>query len=96
MTAHKQFFEIIHADRKNDGKADGGPEGITPADPIPESEHVFCIDTKLRNFNRIGGKRNKVLGNMSSILGALQEPFLSGKSVSDGFLSGESFGSNDE
>src|SRR5215510_406943 len=55
--------EIIRADRNHRRKADRRVHRIAPADPVPEPEHVGCINAELRHFRRICGYRNKVLSD---------------------------------
>src|SRR5215471_12077935 len=46
--------EVIGAKHDHGGEADRRIHRIAPANPIPESEHVCGIDTKLRHFGCVG------------------------------------------
>ena len=69
---------------------------ITPADPIRELEHVRRIDTKFRHCLGVGGKRDKMLGDMLRIHRLLQQPVTRRTRIHQGFLRGKGLGSDDE
>ena len=61
--AGQQFLEFVHADVQGDGQADGGPEGIAAAHPVPEAEHVGRVDAEFAYRRFVGGYGDEVLGN---------------------------------
>ena len=63
VEAPKHRPKIIRADREHCREADRGVHRVAAPDPIPEPEHVGCVDAKLRNFLCIGGDRYKVGGD---------------------------------
>lgn len=58
--AGQQLNEVVEADGQNDRQTDGGPQGVTTADPVPELKHVSRIDTELANRFTVGGERREV------------------------------------
>src|SRR5262249_51454029 len=55
--------EIIRADRNHCRRPNARTQRIAPADPVPEPEHIGCINAELRHFRRICGYCNKVLSD---------------------------------
>ena len=47
MGALQQFDEVFEPDIAGNGQADGRPQGIAAADPVPEYKHVFRVDAEL-------------------------------------------------
>jgi hypothetical protein len=43
----RNTLQVVEADGQNDRQTDGGPQGVTTADPVPELKHVSRIDTNL-------------------------------------------------
>ena len=50
----EKFSEVVVTDKTGDGQADSGPESVTPADPIPENEHILLIDAEGADLFHIG------------------------------------------
>eukprot|EP00128_Syssomonas_multiformis_P005248 Colp12_sorted_trinity150504_noHs@27928 len=96
VSTSKKLLKVIHADAASDGEADGAPERVATANPVPESEHVHGVDAELHTLGLVGGERNKVLGNSCRVLSRLKEPCLGRGGVCDGLLGSESLGGNDE
>ncbi|MNZ63085.1 hypothetical protein D3C78_812230 [compost metagenome] len=44
--AGQQFLEVGHADGQGDRQADGRPQRVAPADPVPHREDVFFGDAE--------------------------------------------------
>ncbi len=59
----QKVFKMISANGDHDRQANGGPQGIAAANPIPEAEHVRRINAELRHFRSIRRDRDKMLGN---------------------------------
>ncbi len=53
--------KCVEADRQRDRQTDRRPHRITPADPIPEREHVIGIDPERIDRRQIGRHRHKML-----------------------------------
>lgn len=60
----EQLLEVIKADRQADGETDGRPKRVSATNPVPELEHVGFGNTKLGHTLGVGGKGNKVLGDV--------------------------------
>lgn len=88
----EQLREVVITDREHDRQTNRRPQGIAPADPVPELKHIGGINTKLSYCIRISGQRGKVLRHMRRVFGRRQEPVTRGMGVSHGFLGGKSFG----
>src|SRR3546814_19523610 len=50
----QQQLEVVVADAEHNGEADGTPQRIATAYPIPEFEHVLRIDTELGHCLGLG------------------------------------------
>ena len=48
--------EVVWADGKHGGETDGGVHRVAPAHPVPEAEHIRCVDSELGHF--LGVSRN--------------------------------------
>ena len=48
--AGEQFLKVVEADGNGDGQANGGPERVASADPVPELEHVVRVDAEIRDL----------------------------------------------
>ena len=96
MSTLEELLKVIVSDNQSDRQSDGTPEGITPADPVPELEHVFLRDTEGGDSLGVGTEGDEVLGNMTLVFGGLEEPVPSTLGVSDSLLSGEGLAGNDE
>ncbi len=94
--ALQQGFEVLETDRQGDRHADGGPGGVTAADPVPELKHVGGVDTELGHGLTVGGEGCEVLGNVGLVTGMPQEPVAGAQCVGHGLLSGEGLGGHQE
>ena len=52
-------IKLFGADCQHCGEPDGGVHGITSADPIPETEHVFRVDAEFGYLCCVGGNATK-------------------------------------
>ena len=50
------------SDGTHDRQADRRVDGVAPADPIPEPEHVRGVDAELRHAITMGGDCDEMLG----------------------------------
>ena len=92
MGTLQQLGKMIEADSAGDGQPDGRPQGIAPANPIPETKHVVHIDTELGYLGRVGGKRHEMPGHVFGIFGMIQEPLAGRMGIGHGFLCGKCLG----
>jgi hypothetical protein len=67
----EHLLEVVETDRQTDGETDSGPERVSTSDPIPECKHVCLGDTEFSDGLGVGGKGNKVLGNVCGLTLAL-------------------------
>ena len=67
MSTIKHLLEVVETDRQTDGETDSGPERVSTSDPIPECKHVCFGDTEFSDGLGVGGKGNKVLGDMCGL-----------------------------
>lgn len=91
-----EFLEVLEANGEGDRETDGGPERVTPSDPVPEAEHVLRVDSEGGGLLLVGGQSHKMLGDGRRVLGSLEEPRLGRGGVGDGLLGGESLRRDDE
>ena len=47
----EQRYKVVSSYVHTDTESNGGPEGVPPADPIPERKHVVLVDTKCCHLN---------------------------------------------
>ena len=96
MCAGEQLNKVVEAYGQDDGQTDCRPQGVTTANPVPELEHIGCINTKLANRFTVSGKRCEVFGYVLVVASGRQEPVARAVGVGHGFLGGEGFGSDQE
>ncbi len=96
MGALQELDEAVHADSQRNGQSDCRPEGITPADPIPEAEHVLRIDTERDDPGFIGGHRDEVVGDRRLAAQGLHQPGPGAVGVRHGLHGREGLGGNHE
>ena len=82
----KQLDVVIVTNSQNNGQTDGQPQRITAAYPVPEAEHVSCVDAKGRNRFSIGRNCHKMFGNVCNIICRCQEPVFGRIGVGHCFL----------
>jgi len=102
--------ELLEAGRaEDDGQrgADGGVDGVTAADPVPEAERVVRVDAEFGDLLQVGGDGDEVLLDGFGVLlvgavdGALglelfEQPGAGFTGVGQGLQGGEGLGDDDE
>ena len=56
----QEFGKVFKSNGTCNGQADGRPEGITSANPVPEFKHIVCVNAELLNLFLIGGDGHEV------------------------------------
>ena len=95
VRAEQKLEEVVHSDVEGDGEANGAPQRVAPADPVPELEHVLGVDAERCDFLCGRRHRHKVLGH--SVLAEvclLEEPLPRRRSVRNGLQRRERFAHN--
>ena len=92
----QELVEVVVTDVKGNGETDGAPDGVATTHPGFEAEHVLLVNAKLGDLGLVGGKGNKVLGDMRFILCSFEEPLLGAVRVGSGLCGGEGLGSDQE
>ena len=95
VRAFQQLNEVFLAQIQHDGQADGRPQAVSSAHPIPKFKHMLGVDAEFGNGFLVGGNGDKVLGDVF-FAACLQEPIAGGVGVGERFLGGERFGCDDE
>ena len=102
--------ELLEAGRSEDhgqGGADGGVDGVTATDPVPEAEGVVRVDAELGDLLQVGGDGDEVLldgfgvllvGTVDGTLGLelFEQPGAGLTGVGQGLQRGEGLGDDDE
>ena len=97
VEAGEHGAEVVRADGEHGGEADGGVHGVAAADPVPEAEHVCRVDAELRDFLRVGGDGDEMLGDGGLVSAEpLRAQCARGVRVGHGLQRGEGFGGDDE
>jgi hypothetical protein len=96
VRASQQRLKIVVSNDQSDRKPNRTPQTIPTADPIPELEHMFFADPKLRDSLRIRAERNEMFRNVRLVLRPLEEPISGRSRVRDRLLRRERLGSDDE
>lgn len=64
MGSLQKLFVVVKSDEEGDGHADGAPQGVPAADPIPKLKHVVLrVDAKLAHLHLVGGQGDEMLGH---------------------------------
>jgi hypothetical protein len=63
VEAAEHRLKIFPSDRQHGRKSDSRIHRVAAANPVPELEHVGCIDAELRHLRRISRDCDEVLGN---------------------------------
>ena len=103
----QEFLEAGRAEDHGEGGADGGVDGVTATDPVPEAEGVVRVDAELGDLLQVGGNGDEVLLDGFGVLlvgtvdGAgglelLKQPGAGLAGVGQGFQGGEGLGNDDE
>ena len=95
VSAVEHFDEVFFTQIQHNRQADGRPQAVTSAYPIPEFKHMRGVDAKLGHCFFVGGNRDKVLGDVFFVALA-QEPLARRIGIGERFLSGKGFRSDDE
>jgi hypothetical protein len=77
VRAEQELFKVFVADHERNAETDRGPERVSTADPVPELEHVARGDAECLDGLGVGGKGDKVLGDVLFLRG------VSGRSLTD-------------
>lgn len=96
VRAFEHLDEFVVADAEDDGQADGAPERVTAADPVPEAEHIGGVDAEFLHVLLVGGKRDEMFGDVGFVLRGLEEPIARGVGIGDGLLRGKGLRRDDE
>ena len=64
MGTFQQLAEAVKSYHRGNAQPDGRPEGIAPADPVPEPKHVGRVNAKGLHSLAVGGKGHKMLRNV--------------------------------
>src|SRR5690554_210447 len=94
--AGQQGPELRHAQGQRDGQADGRPERVAPANPVPHGEDVLGSDAEAGGGFYVGGDRQEVAGDGGVSGAVVQEPLASNQAVVERFLGAERFGLHQE
>ena len=70
----QELLEAIHADDAGQRQTDGRPQGVAPANPIPENKHIGRVDTELGYRGAVGRKRHEVPGHVLGRTGVVYKP----------------------
>ena len=57
----QELLETSRAEDHSQGGADGGVNGVTAADPVPEAERVVRVDAEFGDLLQVGGDGDEVL-----------------------------------
>ena len=96
MGALEELLKVVVSDDEGDREADGTPQAVPTADPIPELEHVLRGDAKLGRGGDVGAERDEMFRDVRLVLGVIEEPRAGGVGVGDGLLGGERLAGDDE
>ena len=61
VEAVQELLETSRAEDHGQGGADGGVDGVTAADPVPEAERVVRVDAEFGDLLQVGGDGDEVL-----------------------------------
>ena len=96
MGTPEQRFKMVVSHIADNGKANGGPQGIAPPHPVPKFKSIGRGNTKGFHRRRIGGDGHKMFFNVCLIPGMGQKPFPGGMGIGHGLLGGEGLGCHQE
>ena len=97
MRAIEKLRKLLFTDGDHDRQADCRPERKTPADPVPEDEHVVGVDAERTDSLAVGRDGNEMPRNLRLVSAVRQEPFTRRCSVGHRLLGREGFrGDNEE
>ena len=97
MEAVEQGSKVVRPDGQHGREADRRIHGITPADPVPELEHVGGVDAELGHLRGIRRNRDEMLRHGFGIVAkARQRPVTRALSVRHRLQRRERLGRDDE
>ncbi|RMO51731.1 glucosephosphate isomerase [Pseudomonas amygdali pv. eriobotryae] len=94
--AGQQFLEVGHADSQRDRQADGRPQRIATANPVPHREDVFFTDAEGYGRRVVAGNRDEVAMQFNFGAALRQVPCACSLSVFQGFQRVEGLRRDDE
>ena len=92
----EQLGEPLEAQMERDRQADGRPQGVAPADPVPEAEHVGGIDAEALDRRLVGRDGDEVAGHGPLVLELVEQPGAGAGGVGHRLLGREGLGGDDE
>ena len=96
MEPTEHVAEVLRADRQHRRQPDRRIHRVTPADPVPEGEHVGGIDAELRDALAVRRHSNEVLPYRPLVAELAQAPDASRVGVGQRLDRRESLGTDDE
>ena len=95
LGAAQKLVKILVPDRNRNGKPDSRPQGVTPADEIPELKHIVDVNAEFRHRLGVRRKRDKVVGNRR-LAQRFDQPVATGARVGQRFNRRKGLGRNDK
>ena len=96
MATGEELMKVVVADVEADAETDGAPDAVATTHPVGESKHVLLVNAELGHLGLIGGQGDKVLGDVSVVLGAFEEPMLCGVGVGGRLGGGKGLGGDEK
>lgn len=96
MSTAKELVEVVKANVESNAQTNGTPDRVSTTDPALKAKHVLAVDAKLGNLFLVGGEGDKVLGDVTLVVGLLEEPLLGCVGVGGGLCGGEGLGGDEE
>ena len=88
MGTVEQPAEILRADRQHDRQADGAPQRIASADPVPEAEGALLADAEGGDLGQ-GGRHRAEMARHSGLAKRVDQPCPRGRGIGHGLDRGE-------
>ena len=95
LGAAQKLVKILVPDRNRNGKPDSRPQGVTPADEIPELKHIVDVNAEFRHRLGVRRKRDKVVGNRR-LAQRFDQPVAAGARVGQRFNRRKGLGRDDK
>ena len=89
MCAGQQTPEVVHTNGQCYGQANGRPEGVAAANPVPNREYILGLDTEVFCRWNVCGNCQEVPCDRRLITAVPEEPFPRHLAVFEGFLRAE-------
>ena len=86
MRAVEHFDEVFFAEIQHNRQADGRPQAVSSADPVPKIQTYWRYRYRIRQLLLVGRYGNEVFGHGTFIACMIQEPFTRGQGVGQEFL----------